>query len=56
MIYFIGIMDGSDIKSIAHLLWCGTSMYSVSDGVYNIQIKERYEYDMEFVSYEYSVE
>lgn len=56
MIYFTGIMDGSEIKSVAHLHWCGTGMYSVTDGVYNIQIIERMEWDMELVNYEYSEE
>ncbi len=54
MIYFNGIMDGEDVKSMAFLYWCGTGMYSVNEGVYTIQIKDRSEFNTEYVNYEFS--
>lgn len=52
MIYFTGIMDGDEIKSIAGAHWCGTGMFTVTEGTFNIELLERSEWDEQYVIYE----
>lgn len=52
MIYFGGIMEGDEIVSIAGAHWCGTGMYSITEGNFNIELKERSEWDDKYLIYD----
>ncbi len=56
ILYFSGTMDGDDVKSIAYLHWCGVGLYTENEGVYNIEIKVRTDWNEEYLTYEYIVE
>ena len=56
LVYYKGIVDGEDKKSTAFLHFCGTEMYQVNEGTFNIKILESNNWDTEILPYEYVIE
>jgi|GEM_PF-4298590 len=51
LIYYTGVVDGEDKKSIAFLHWCGVGLSVVDEGTFKIKIQEIEDWNPEILPY-----